>query len=211
MGNAKGQIEMTRKPPLSMGRTLAANRGAMRGIEMSTDGIFPRKNPVPAKLINEPTLRKRTFAEQKVINATVRGEADVQREILSYLKTKMRGVNPLIVKVERHNSGALPNANGRYVKFNRVMAANREDVRMPDITCQMRDGRQLAIEVKEPNWVEPDFEVLQAIEDSGKVLSEKHSREMGQHRYLMIVRSAGGIGIFATDVQDVINALKGEA
>lgn len=188
------------KTPLSYRQSLTANRAAGRGYAAAFG-----KEPMAMDL--EPTLRKRTFAEQKVVNAAVRGEGDVQREILKHLRSLMRGNNPLVVILERHNSGGLPDATGRVVKFHRVQAAGRVDVRMPDITAKLRDGRQFACECKTPDWREPDWDELQRIEDGGKLLSDKQSREMGQRRYLQIVRSAGGIGIFATDVQDVINAL----
>ena len=55
----------------------------------------------------------------------------------------------------------------------------------------------IAIEAKEPNWSGP-----------GNTDSATHIREREQAAFLAMVRAAGGIGIFATDAEQVAQALR---
>lgn len=105
------------------------------------------------------------------------------------------------VALWRNNSGALPDATGRFVRFGLGNDSERvnEEFKSSDligiwpqiITAPMVGqiiGRFLAVEVKEPGWRKPSSK-----------------REIAQANFLGHVQALGGIGLFAQDVKDVFN------
>lgn len=184
------------KRALSHADTLRANRRAERSMAIATQGIFHDRDA--PELLPEKMARKKS-----AVQLPKRSEGDVQKDILSLLKR-----HPKVAIYERHNSGALPDRTGRMVRFNRVTVRGAHGgvkALISDITGTLKNGMGFAIEVKEPNWKRPDFDALM---HKDGLLSERELRELGQCAYLCAVRKAGGIGIFATDVSQVIDALE---
>lgn len=136
------------KPPKSHADQMRANRQSMRQWASAVGDIFGKSGPeVPAE---KPKVFR--TARDRVPH---KGEGDVQREILHWLHHDKR-----VVLVERHNSGALPNESGRRIQFNRVRKQGERGLRLVDITGSLTNGGKLAIEVKEPEWREPDWQKL---------------------------------------------------
>lgn len=105
-------------------------------------------------------------------------EEEVKKNILEYLR-----VHPKVAWAARFNSGVKTNG-GRYVRFNTLVGC-------PDIMGQLRDGRHLSIETKHEGW---------------KGTKDDHEEKQAQH--LETVNKNNGLGIFATSLNDVIEALK---
>ena len=142
---------------------------------------------------------KETPPEQAILHADVRekvargprkpavegdgSEASNLKEIIKFLCN-----HRLVAIVERHNSGMAYNANGAPVVFHTIYTrgVNGERLKKSDITGMLITGRYFAIEVKNSSWTKPTDE-----------------REYQQENYLAHVRRFGGIGIFATCVEDV--------
>lgn len=107
-------------------------------------------------------------------------EKDVQSAILQYLR--LRGAFVL-----RVNSGAFAGeykGRRRFVRFNSEPGCS-------DILGILADGRFLACEVKRPGW---------------KLRAADH-HEQEQASFLEAVRKRGGVGIFATCIEDVERAI----
>lgn len=109
-------------------------------------------------------------------------ESTVQAEIIAYLKSRED-----IGAITRLNSGQAQetghNGETRYIMFNRTA----KGMRVCDLQCMLKpSGRLVAIEVKRPGFKSP-----------------KSPRERGQANYLSHIATCGGIGFFATSVQDV--------
>lgn len=107
-------------------------------------------------------------------------EKDVQAQIMQWLR--LQGAFVL-----RINSGAFPaeyKGRRRFVKFNSEPGCS-------DILGILADGRFLACEVKRPGWkLRP---------------SDHHEQE--QASFLEAIRKRGGVGIFATCIEDVERAI----
>lgn len=126
------------------------------------------------------------------VASTIPHESTVQAEIIVYLRTRDD-----IGCVVRLNSGTM-SEGGRFVRMNTIYEPPQYEYAGEKIYPHMADvqamhkpsGRLIAIEVKRPGWKSP-----------------KDKREFGQALYLNYVRQAGGIGIFATCLLDVVNVL----
>lgn len=107
--------------------------------------------------------------------------------------SELLAVHPKVLFAVRQNSGmaSYEAKSGKYqpVFFYRILT--HKDVTITDFWGILKDGRMFAVEAKAPGWY--------------KVRSD---RELRQKLFLMLVRNSGGIGIFATDVSDVAEALK---
>lgn len=116
-------------------------------------------------------------------------ESDIQREIIKFLLQ-----HPMVVMVERINSGAVYGEQGNFIRFHTVMLPKCYQkfgaVRVVDLNVMLHDGRRMAIECKRDGWSRP---------------TDQREREQGN--YLSLIRSRGGIGIFAASVEDVRVAL----
>lgn len=157
-------------------------RASLAAMElMSHDGMSPAGREHLNRLRAE-TMPKQARGPRKP--STVPTEAETQRAIIAYLC-----VHPKIALVERHNSGAVHDAQkGYYIEFHHLYSRgfNGEKMRKPDICGMLKDGRYYAIEVKREGWTKPT-----------------DLREREQAAYLAHVRACGGIGIFACCVADV--------
>jgi len=115
-------------------------------------------------------------------------EAEIQKAIIRFLLQ-----HPAVAMVERINSGAVYGDAGNFIRFHTLMLPKRYRhirMRVVDLNVMLNDGRRMAIECKRDGWKSP-----------------MGDREREQAAYLAHVREAGGIGIFATCVEDVAVAL----
>lgn len=151
---------------------------------------------------------KETPPEQAVLHADVRDkvsrprkprtdtdplpESQVQKNIINMLMKHER-----VQYVLRTNSGS---AGDSYVQFNALYLPHRFRVPWPGVTPDMRisdlhviliDASLMAVECKPGDW------------KRSYGISDKAMREQAQENYLAHVRACGGIGIFATCVEDV--------
>lgn len=108
--------------------------------------------------------------------------------------------HPRTLLVVRQNSGSASyqTKDGKWapVKFY-DFCKRPEKMRIPDVWGLLTDGRFFAVEAKKAGWSGP-----------GTTASATHVREREQAAFLRMVRSAGGIGIFACSVDDVEKALR---
>jgi len=148
--------------------------------QSALDALRPHGAPrVVLDMPSEPKQRAPRVATGKV-------EADVQAEVIAYLNER-----PDCRAVTRTNSGVMKEGE-RYIRMATVYGKqNGMRMRLSDVQCVLTPlGRKVVIECKHPLWKRPS-----------------NPREHEQAAYLECVREAGGIGIFATCLQDVINAL----
>ena len=115
--------------------------------------------------------------------------------------SELLSVHPKILWAARFNRGAMFRevSPGRFVPywFHRVLR-EPEKTRMPDFFGLFARGDDfnyryvpLAIEAKAPGWTKP-----------------RDDREREQAAFLAMVRSCDGLGIFATDAEQVAEALR---
>lgn len=113
-------------------------------------------------------------------------EADIQKSILGFLQ-----LCPKVAFVMRVNSGTFvergSDGKQRYIQANRLLKIKG---RVVDVVGQLVDGRFFAVEVKRPGWTHP-----------------RNEREEDQEKFINAVNENGGIGLFATSVDDVMEAL----
>lgn len=143
----------------------------------------------PVDLTPQWAKESKPRAARVTVNA--RDEADIQSEIIEYLRAR-----PDIGCVIRFNRGTMAE-QGRFVRFSTVYEPHVWDgpdklyPAVVDLQAMLKPtGQLIAIEVKKASFRGP-----------------KDKREKQQALYLQYVRQAGGIGIFATCLQDVVNAL----
>jgi len=144
----------------------------------------------PAVSLDPPWLTEpKPRAPRGAVNA--RDEADIQAEIIEYLRAR-----PDIGCPIRFNRGVM-SEQGRMIRFSTVYEPHVWDdpdklyPAVVDLQAMLKPtGRLIAIEVKKASFHGP-----------------KDKREKQQALYLRYVSEAGGIGIFATCLQSVIDAL----
>lgn len=141
-----------------------------------------------AKMYGKPqTVHIGVKPKREIVNRSDKNEleASVIAEISKYLASY-----PNVLFACRSNSGAayMLGRDGKEmpVQFNRIIRSPVQ-MRLSDFWGFMRDGRPFAIECKRRNWTKPTDQ-----------------REHEQAAFLQMVRDAGGIGMFATCVEDVI-------
>lgn len=143
----------------------------------------------PRQVLYDPPPQKqpRTI-RTSAARAAVPLESDVQKAIITYLLH-----HPSVAWVTRINQGQAvehsANGEARYIQFAKLY---KRGCRLVDIDGQLKDGRRLAIEIKRPGWKAPHGE-----------------RELEQAAFLAMVRDYGGIGLFATCIEHVTDALIG--
>jgi hypothetical protein len=110
-------------------------------------------------------------------------EADIQKAILGYLQ-----LCPKVAFALRVNSGTFvergDDGKERYIQANRLIKIKG---RVVDVVGMLTDSRFFAVEVKRPGWTRP-----------------RNEREEDQEKFINAVKANGGIGLFATSVDDVI-------
>ena len=112
--------------------------------------------------------------------------------------TDLLRVHPKILWIARFNSGAASyeSSSGRYqpVWFHRVLR-EPERTRVPDFFGLMRNRGwsyvPIAIEAKAPGWTKP-----------------RDDREREQAAFLRMIIDCGGVALFATDAEQVADALR---
>ena len=142
------------------------------------------------------------IAKQEALIKPVHERAKpVQREApVVQAISELLAVHPRVLFAVRQNSGmaSYEAKSGRYapVFFYRILT--KQDMTITDFwgILDPRENylgrtRVFAIEAKAPGWTKP-----------------RDDRERKQAAFLQMVRDAGGIGIFATDVSHVAEALK---
>ena len=119
----------------------------------------------------------------------------LERDVIASI-TDLLNVHPRVLFAIRINSGssAYTNAAGKEIPLWFWKWAKRpqhpDKMRIVDFLGATVDCKILAIEAKREGWTKPTDE-----------------RERGQAAFLSIVRDAGGIGIFATNAQQVADSL----
>jgi len=143
-----------------------------------------------AKMYGKPqTVHIPVKPKREIVNHSAKHEleASVIADISNLLAH-----HPKVLFARRNNSGAasMPGRDGKDmpVYFTRIIKSPVK-MRIPDIDGYFIDGRKFAIECKRRNWTKPTDQ-----------------REHEQAAFLQMVRDAGGIGIFATCAEDVVNA-----
>ena len=161
----------------SLRDTLAANNAADR-YYAAMAGVEPQAQSVIA-----PKRAYTKSAPEELEGATLRAVGD------------LLAVHPRVLLAVRQNGGAMEyrGAGGRPVPvwFYRIIREPRDvKVRIADYWGFLTDMRPFAVECKRRNWTAPHGE-----------------REQSQAAFLGMIRALGGIGIFATDAQQVADAL----
>lgn len=124
------------------------------------------------------------------LTASIPHESEIQKVALHYLQR-----HPFVAWAERFNSGAFggeyEDKQGRskrhFVRFSTLEGC-------PDIIGQLTNGLHLAVEMKRPPWHKP------APPNPSK---KGGMREYNQHQHLLNVVRHGGVGFFATSVEEV--------
>lgn len=134
----------------------------------------------------EQTVHINVKPRREIVNHTPKDqlEASVVSDI-----SKLLAHHPKVLFACRSNSGAayMMGRDGKEmpVTFNRIIKSPVQ-MRISDFWGILRDGRPFAIECKHRKWTKPTDQ-----------------REYEQAAFLQMVRDAGGVGIFATGVEDV--------
>jgi len=149
-----------------------------------------------AKMYGKPqTVHIPVKPKRKIVNRSPKEEleASVKTDITSLLYR-----HPKVLFAVAQNSGAgsflRQNEQGELVEvpvwFYRIIKKPENiDMTIVDYWGFLTDFRFFAVEAKHRNWTKP-----------------KDQREHKQAAFLQMVRDAGGIGIFATCAEDVIEA-----
>ncbi len=102
--------------------------------------------------------------------------------------SELLAIHPKILFATRQNSGAAGEFS--HIKFYRILTHGKE-ITITDFWGILHDGRPFACEAKAPGFKEP-----------------RTDREFAQANFLSMVRNAGGVALFATNAQQVADALK---
>ncbi len=108
--------------------------------------------------------------------------------------SELLAVHPRVLWALRVNSGmaSYEAKSGKYapVHFHKWLRSPMP-MRMPDFFGMMEDGRCIALEAKNPQWVKPTDQ-----------------REREQADFLQLIRAHGGIGEFVRSVDDAQRAIE---
>jgi hypothetical protein len=176
---------MRGKRPKSLRETLAGNLAAEQYLAASMGK--PLREDAGSMLAEMG--EKRTRAPSDPANT----EAPAQAAVAHLL-----AVHPRVLWAVRINGGAMEVdvvKDGKVVGqrplwFYRFVRTPGDDVTLTDFVGQMKDGRLLVIEMKKPTWKKPTT-----------------PREVKQAAMIRAVEAAGGIGLFAVCVEDVVARL----
>lgn len=121
--------------------------------------------------------------------------AELEASVIAEI-SKLLAHHPKVLFARRSNSGAayMLGRDGKQmlVTFNKIIRSPVA-MRVSDFEGMMIDGKPFAIECKRRNWTKPTDQ-----------------REHEQAAFLQMVRDAGGIGVFATCIEDVLQVFNGE-
>ena len=176
---------MTRARPTGLG--FRRYRDQVKAARIANDyyAVSAGKDPFPG--LDMDAVHK----QRKPRAAPVQREAPVVAAIAELL-----AAHPKVLFAVRQNSGmaSYEAKSGRYapVYFYKILTHGRAhgNLTLPDFWGFLRDHRAFAVEAKAPGWNHP-----------------RDERERRQENFLALVRSVGGIGIFATDAAQVAAAL----
>ena len=121
-------------------------------------------------------------------------EHDIQTAIIHYLER-----SPKVAWCARFNSGAVVasyKGKKRFIRYNFLEGC-------PDIMGQLTDGRHLSTEVKEEGWTFTELSYSEAIAKKNKKAIKEHK----QKDHLDLVNKNGGVGFFATSLDDVMEVI----
>lgn len=191
------------KPRHALGfRDRAAEQKAVDEANAQMEAMFgdlreAKGRPMPAKPSYLPKPRPpRGGGDTRSatdIDRVHRNRATPESEILSAV-TDLLCAHPKTVFVCRQNSGmaSYEAKTGRYapVHFYKILKAPSK-MTIVDVWGLLNDGRMFAVETKNSAWIRPS-----------------NDREERQAAFLALIRKHGGIGIFATDAQQVAEALR---
>ena len=145
-----------------------------------------------AKMFGKPqTVHIGVKPKREIVNHSPKDE--LEASVIADI-SKLLAHHPKVLFACRSNSGAayMTGRDGKEmpVTFNRIIRAPF-DIRIVDFWGILQDGsfRLFSVECKRRSWTKPTDQ-----------------REHEQAAFLQMVRDAGGIGIFATCVEDVIEA-----
>lgn len=170
-----------KKPTLN--ETIRANEKALRGLCFAAGKPMPEGFDTPAK---EVKTRAPAIVKQDADNS----EAAVMREV-----SEVIGRHPDVLFAVRQNSGAAE-IGGVPIWFWKWIRRRGVEMTLTDIWGCLTDGRMFAIEVKERNW-----------KGVGQGDTPKAIRERKQEACINVIKSAGGIGGFATSGEQVMQIL----
>lgn len=140
-----------------------------------------------------PMIDENLKPERKIKNHSDKHE--LEASVIADI-SKLLANHPNVLFARRNNSGTayLPGRDGKDmpVQFTRIIKSP-VPMRIPDIDGYLIDGRKFAIECKRRNWTKPTDQ-----------------REHEQAAFLQMVRDAGGIGVFATCAEDVLQVFNKE-
>ena len=107
--------------------------------------------------------------------------------------SELLAVHPKVLFAVRQNSGmaSYEAKSGKYapVFFYRILT--KQPMTITDFWGVLKNGRMLGIEAKAPGFTEPHTDT-----------------EIRQAAFLAMVRNCGGVGLFATDADQVADALR---
>lgn len=137
----------------------------------------------------EQTVHIGVKPKREIVNHSAKHE--LEASVIADI-SKLLAHHPKVLFACRSNSGAayMTGRDGKDmpVTFNRIIRSPVQ-MRISDFWGILSDGRPFAIECKRRNWTKPTDQ-----------------REHEQAAFLQMVRDAGGIGVFATCAEDVVNA-----
>lgn len=184
IGKTANRGGMAFKPSLQdMRRASLAAQQAMAGPNTSEAG---RKHLAEFAA----TVKPKVSRGPRTASVTA-SESEVQRSIIAFLCGHQK-----VALVIRFNSGAVSDGKS-YIEFAHIYSRgfHGENLRLPDVYALLRDGRTMWIECKRADWTRTHGGSTLAI------------REKEQCNFLEHVEACGGIGIFATSIDDVERAL----
>lgn len=140
-----------------------------------------------AKMYGKPqTVHIPVKPKREIVNHSPKDE--LEASVISDI-SKLLANHPKVLFACRSNSGAAymrgRDGKERPVTFNRIIKSPVQ-MRISDFHGILTDGRPYAVECKHRKWTKPTDQ-----------------REHEQAAFLQMVRDAGGVGIFATCVEDV--------
>lgn len=146
----------------------------------------------------EKRERAQAFADEAMASIKPKRERAAPRQLEAPVVaaiSELLAVHPKVLFAVRQNTGSASYeaASGKYVpvQFYRKLTHGKE-VTITDFWGFLKDGRMLAVEAKAPGFTGP---------------RKSDDREMAQLRFLQLVRSVGGIALFADSAQYVADAL----
>lgn len=135
------------------------------------------------------------LAELKMLNTDAMTATDIE-----YGSSESRVQSQLRLEAPKHgwslwrnNSGAYQDDTGRVIRYGVANDSKQLNAvfKSSDLLGIGPNGRFVAVEVKKPGWTKPS-----------------NDRERAQANFLGVVNKMGGIGMFATSVEQYVTAMR---